>query len=153
MQPTKSNGYFSHIWWSHIIILFSRLDLNESWYPGLPQPTNSSYFFNSFYYCHMNNFYDGINVILQIILLLCFSNKIVVNFQFNITNISYTRLLFTICERDNHMYILFSVRTPSYWKVNFLNNFKFHSIYNLNCIVPKYLLIKKIWYHVKNKKC
>ena len=134
----------------------------------------------------MNNFYDIIIVILQILLLLCFSNKIVVNFQFNITNISYTRLLFTICERGNHIYLLFLVmRTPSswklcflntiivhsmwkgqpyvhtisseedskYWKVCFLNNFKFHSIYNLNCIVPKYLLIKKIWYHVKNKKC
>jgi hypothetical protein len=28
----------------------------------------------------MNNFYDGITVILQILLLLCFSKKIVVNF-------------------------------------------------------------------------
>ena len=80
-------------------------------------------FFTWFYYCHMNNFYDGITVILQILLLLCFSNKIVVNFQFNITNISYTRLLFTICERDNHIYRLFLVtRTPSSGKVYFLNN-------------------------------
>ena len=39
------NSYFSHIWWSYIIILFSSLDLNETPYPGLPQPTKSSYLF------------------------------------------------------------------------------------------------------------
>ena len=47
------NSYFSHMWWSHIIILFAPLDLNETPYPGLPQPTKSSYLFTWFYYCHM----------------------------------------------------------------------------------------------------
>ena len=39
------NGYFSHVWWSHIIILFSPLNLNESLYLGLPQLTKSKNFF------------------------------------------------------------------------------------------------------------
>ena len=47
------NSYFSHMGWSHIIILFSPLDLNETPHPGLPQPTKSSYLFTWFYYCHM----------------------------------------------------------------------------------------------------
>ena len=47
------NSYLSHMWWSHIIILFSPLDLNETPHLGLPQPTKSSYLFTWFYYCHM----------------------------------------------------------------------------------------------------
>jgi len=43
------NSYFSHLWWSHIIILFQPLDLNESSYLGLPQPTKISYLFTWFY--------------------------------------------------------------------------------------------------------
>jgi len=43
------HSYFSHLWWSHIIILFQPLDLNESSYLGLPQPTKISYLFTWFY--------------------------------------------------------------------------------------------------------
>jgi len=39
------NSYFSHMWWSHIIILFPPLDLDKSSYPSLLQPTKSSYLF------------------------------------------------------------------------------------------------------------
>ena len=45
----NANIYFSHLWWSHIIILFQSLDLNESSYLGLPQPTKISYLFTWFY--------------------------------------------------------------------------------------------------------
>ena len=55
------NSYFSHMWCSHIIILFPPSDLNENSYLGRPQPTKSSYLFTWFYYCHMNNFYNGIS--------------------------------------------------------------------------------------------
>ena len=51
------NSYFSHMWWSHIIILFPPLDLNETSYPSLPQPTHSSYFF----YLLLLLSYDGIS--------------------------------------------------------------------------------------------